>query len=84
MNLTLQEADQHLCHALQVLNDVENTIPGIEEALKLSISLEETFSRFHMDTAARFTDTSCGKLFTAMMAADEAHVAAMEKALAAV
>lgn len=83
MNLTLQEADQNLSRALEILSDVENAMPGIEEALKLSINLESTFSRFHMDTAARFSDASCGKLFTAMMAADEAHVTAMEKALAA-
>jgi len=43
--------------------------------------LEATFSQFHMDTAARFTEQECVKLFKAMMAADEAHVSAMEQAL---
>ncbi|HOP40558.1 MAG TPA: hypothetical protein PLI53_05905 [Geobacteraceae bacterium] len=83
MNITTDETDRHLALAMQTLDDVESAMPGIEEALKLSINLEATFSRFHMDTAAQFSDISCGKLFTAMMAADGAHVAALEKALAA-
>ncbi len=82
MNLTVEEADKHLTMVQETLDWLAKTTPGIEEALDLSISLESRFSRFHMDTAARFAEQSCGKLFTAMMAADEAHVVSMEKALA--
>ncbi|MDD2321244.1 MAG: ferritin family protein [Geobacteraceae bacterium] len=84
MTLTLEEADKHLTMAQETLDWLTKATPGIKEALNISITLEAKFSRFHMDTAARFADQSCAKLFTAMMAADEAHVAAMEKALAEV
>jgi rubrerythrin len=82
MTLTLEEAEKHLTMAQETLDWLAKTTPGIKEALNISITLEAKFSRFHMDTAARFADQSCAKLFTAMMAADNAHVAAMEQALA--
>jgi rubrerythrin len=81
MVLTSAEADKHLSMARETLEELRNSFPSIEEALDLSIRLEATFSQFHMDTAARFTDQECAKLFKAMMAADEAHVSAMEQAL---
>lgn len=81
MVLTSAEADKHLSIARKTLEELNNSLPSIEEALELSIRLEATFSQFHMDTAARFTDQEHAKLFKAMMAADEAHVSAMEQAL---
>jgi rubrerythrin len=81
MVLTSAEVDKHLTIARKTLDELSNSFPGIEEALNLSIRLEATFSQFHMDTAARFTDQEYAKLFKAMMAADEAHVSAMEHAL---
>jgi len=81
MVLTSAEADKHLSIARNTLENLNNSFPSIEEALNLSIRLEATFSQFHMDTATRFTDQEYTKLFKAMMAADEAHVSAMEQTL---
>jgi len=81
MALTTEEADKHLSKVRETLEKLKNSIPGIEEALNLSIELESMSSNFHMDTAARFTDHSCTKLFEAMMSADEAHVATLQLAL---
>jgi len=81
MVLTSEETDKHLSMARETFEELRNSFPSIEEALELSIRLEATFSQFHMDTAARFTEQECVKLFKAMMAADESHVSAMEQAL---
>lgn len=81
MVLTSAETDNHLSMVRKTMEGLRSSFPSIEEALDLSIRLEATFSQFHMDTAARFTDQKCAKLFKAMMAADEAHVSAMEQAL---
>ena len=83
MNLTLEEAEKHLSFARLALKKVQENVPGMDEALKISINCETIFSRFHLDTAARFDDEACTRLFKAMMAADEHHAKALEKALAA-
>lgn len=81
MTLTSEDADKHLSMVRETLKNLESSIPDSEEALDLSIKLEEMSSHIHMDVAARFTDQSCAKLFKAMMSADEAHVVTMELAL---
>jgi hypothetical protein len=81
MTLTSAEAEEHLSIVRVFLEKMNTTAPGIEEALNLAIQLEDISTRFHLDAAARFSDPSCIKLFKAMMAADEDHVAAMERAL---
>lgn len=82
MNLTREEAEKHLSFAQLALKKVQENVPGIDEALKISINCETIFSRFHLDTAARFDDEACARLFKAMMAADEHHAQSLEKALA--
>lgn len=81
MTLTSTVAKEHLSLVRDFLEKLKNTLPGIEEALNLTIKLEDISARFHLDAAARFSDPSCVKLFKAMMSADENHVAALELAL---
>jgi rubrerythrin len=81
MALTTEEADKHLSMVRDFLEKLNNGIPDIEEALDIALKLEDISTRFHMDAAARFSDPSCAKLFKAMMAADEDHVATLEQTL---
>jgi rubrerythrin len=82
INLTVEEAGKHLSFARTTLQRVKETLPTIEEALKMAINCETIFSQFHLDTAARFSDESCTRLFKAMMATDEGHTEALVAALA--
>jgi rubrerythrin len=81
MALTSEDADRHLVMVRETLEKLKHTIPDLEEALDLCITLESMSSHCHMDAAARFADQSCIKLFKAMMSADDAHVAYLEQAL---
>lgn len=56
--------------------------PSPEQALKLSISLEEQLVETHLKAVLCFDDQSVNRLFKAMMAADHEHVAALQKYLA--
>ncbi|NMC74758.1 MAG: hypothetical protein GYA56_10455 [Geobacteraceae bacterium] len=82
MKVPLEEVERHLTFARTTLEKVRETVPDIGDALKISVHTETILSRFHLDTAARFTDESCARLFQAMMAADEGHITSLEKALA--
>lgn len=82
MTLTAEEAEKHLIYARSALQRVRERVPSIEDALKMSINCEIIFSQFHLDTAARFCDDSCAKLFSAMMATDEGHTTSLKEALA--
>jgi rubrerythrin len=82
MKITAEDVEKHLSFVRMTLQQVRETVPGIVDALKMSIHCETIFSQFHLDTAARFSDESCTRLFKAMMAADEGHSSSLEKALA--
>jgi rubrerythrin len=82
MTLTTEEADKHLSYAREALHRVRESVPSMEDALRMSINCETIFTRFHLDTAAHFADESCAKLFSAMMATDEGHTTSLKEALA--
>lgn len=81
LNLSRQEAERHLVYTRNILLQVQERTPPVEEALRISINCETIFSRFHMDTAVRFSDTAGASLFKAMMAADDEHASSLKKAL---
>lgn len=81
MNVSRQESERHLVYARNILLQVQERTPSVEEALRISINCETIFSRFHMDTAVRFSDTASTSLFKAMMAADDEHAISLKKAL---
>jgi rubrerythrin len=81
MTLTAEEAEKHLTYAGATLQRVRESVPSMEDALKISINCETIFSQFHLDTSARFADESCSKLFSAMMATDKGHTTSLEEAL---
>jgi rubrerythrin len=82
MTLTAEEAEKHLSYARTALQRVRESVPTMEEALKMAINCETIFSQFHLDTAAQFADESCSKMFSAMMATDEGHTTSLKEALA--
>jgi len=57
--------------------------PNAQQALKMAVSLEEQLAETHMKTVMRFTDQSVTRLFAAMMAADQDHIASLRQRLAA-
>ena len=67
----------------RVHDKVLQTPPSPEQALKLSISLEEQLVETHLKAVLCFDDQSVNRLFKAMMAADHEHVAALQRFLAA-
>ncbi len=81
MKLTIEEAEKHLTYARAALQRVRESVPSLVDALKMAINCETIFSQFHLDTAARFADESCAKLFSAMMATDEGHTTSLKEAL---
>jgi rubrerythrin len=77
-----------LGHAQQILQAVENLLvrlqsqsPSVVEALRLAIRMEEQLAQLHMDQVAIFERESSQKLFKAMMAADNGHIASLREAL---
>jgi rubrerythrin len=82
MTLTAEEAEKHLSYARTALQRVRESVPAMEDALKMAINCETIFCQFHLDTAVRFADESNAKLFSAMMAQDDGHVTSLKKALA--
>lgn len=55
--------------------------PSPEQALKLSIDLEEKLVETHLKAVLCFDDQSVNSLFKAMMAADSEHVSALQNFL---
>jgi len=57
--------------------------PGIVEALRFAVELEERLAGFHAGAASVFNDDRHRKLFRAMMAADDRHTDALREMLVA-
>ncbi len=81
LNQSVECAERHLELARSILRNVRTSVPRVEEALRRSINMEETFGHFHMDTAVKFDDENCTKMFKALMAADVGHKECLEMAL---
>ncbi len=60
--------------------EVGRNKPGIADALRLAIELEEELSGYHLSTMALFQEESQKKLFEAMMKNDLDHVTALKNA----
>lgn len=65
----------------KVHDRVRQSPPTPEQALKLSINLEEQLVETHLKAVLVFDDQSVNRLFKAMMAADHEHVSALQKFL---
>jgi len=75
------EAEEALAVAKGVLARVKEQPLKIEHALREAVRMEEHFVRFHAHCACELAEGATRKLFEALRAGDEAHVAALEHAL---
>lgn len=62
-----------------VYESVRQSQPSIEDALRSSIKLEEKLAEFHIAYMANFPDENLRKLFSAMMKADNQHLARLKE-----
>lgn len=60
-------------------NTVKNTPPSMLEALSVAIKIEKGLASFHLVNSVHFVQESHKKLFSAMMAADQEHLEALQK-----
>lgn len=79
-SLAVQEVERYAVFARESLESLRKEIPPIADALKMAVLSETAFRKFHMDTAVLFEDTSLTRLFMAMMAGDDEHVASLKRA----
>ena len=63
-----------------VLEKVKTTPPTLLDALYSSIKMEKYLSDFHLECVVEFEDSSYKKLFKAMMASDQEHIASLQAA----
>lgn len=77
--------DEH--QVLRVLGAVKAVIekakekpPSYDQALQLSIQMEEKLAEFHLNSVATFCDDYCAKLFQSMAKNDKIHVARLRQA----
>ena len=65
----------------KMIKRFEANPPELVEALSTAIKLENYLSDFHLVCVASFEDQSFKNMFSAMMAADQQHIARLECAL---
>ena len=63
-----------------VLEKIKATPPTLLDALYSSIKMEKYLSDFHLGCVVEFEDSSYKKLFQAMMASDQEHIASLQAA----
>jgi len=68
----------------KMLKKFEDNPPTFVDALSTSIKLENYLADFHLVCVASFEDQSFKNMFSAMMAADQQHVARLESELNAI
>jgi len=73
-------AETILNKLISLYEEVRRNRPGIADALRLAIEVEEKLSEYHLSTMALFQEESHRKLFEAMMKNDHDHVDALKKA----
>jgi rubrerythrin len=88
---SIQGVAVDLAQATEMLQTVEATVrrmraqpPGITDALRIAIRMEEAMERLHMDQLVQFGNSAHQRLFRAMMGVDQAHVQSLRDALARV
>ncbi len=82
--IDLDQAQQMLHSVEYMARRLQSHPPGVAEALRLTIGMEEAMEKLHMDQLVRFDRSAHQKLFKAMMGADRAHVQSLREALAQV
>jgi rubrerythrin len=74
VSMGLPKAENMYKYIQEVLDEVKRHPPGLRDALKGAIALEDRLSEFHLDCVAGFVEESHKQLFRAMMAADNHHL----------
>ncbi len=82
-SVTLESLQKVLQSIETVQQKARELRPNAQQALKMAVGLEEQLAETHMQAVMRFTDQSVTRLFAAMMAADQDHVASLRQRLAA-
>lgn len=77
-----EEVDKAIVAAKKFLREVRTERPDVVTSLREAIRLEEEMASLHLNAAVRFESLSHAKLFRAMMAADQGHVASLRAELA--
>lgn len=63
-----------------VFEKIQTAPPRLEDALLASIKLENYLAEFHLACVVIFEDDSYRKMFNAMMASDQEHIASLQAA----
>lgn len=77
--ITLETADKLIARLKNVIAGLPSNRLSLLEALEFAIKLEQYLVKFHLSCVAVFNDDSFQKLFNAMMASDQGHIAAIEE-----
>ena len=80
LNIDKQKADFVINQLLKLIEKFELTPPVITDALSASIKLENYLADFHLVCVASFEDNTFKKMFQAMMAGDQQHIASLQAA----
>lgn len=84
LHIDMQKAVFIVVELEKMLKKFEDNPPTLVDALSTSIKLENYLSDFHLVCVASFEDQSFKNMFSAMMAADQQHVARLESELNAI
>lgn len=77
--ITLDTADKLIARLRNVIAGLPSNRLSLLEALEFALKLEQYLVKFHLSCVAVFNDDSFQKLFNAMMASDQGHIAAIEE-----
>jgi rubrerythrin len=75
-----KRVDSIISQLQTVIKKVKLTPPELQDAICSAISLEKHLTEFHLGCVAIFEDKSYNKLFSAMMASDDGHIASLQAA----
>ncbi|MBW2455259.1 MAG: hypothetical protein JRI68_12145 [Deltaproteobacteria bacterium] len=81
LHITAEQAAGLVAGMRRVLDQVRETPPSPIQALEQAVRLEQRLAKFHLTSLAEFAQPTTRKLFEAMLAADQEHVAALERRL---
>lgn len=81
LKVDIKKASAILAKMQSVYEGVQTFPPPPKEALRLSISLENSLADYHLNTIVDFDDPGLAKLFTSMMNNDKEHIQLLEKTL---
>ena len=76
--ISLDTADKLIDRLVNVIDGLPAKSLSLIDALEFAIKLEQYLVKFHISCIATFKDPSFEKLFKAMMASDQGHIASIE------